>query len=74
MNIIINKVVHKEYPWLKEVKNTDMSLLDGTKDFWAHRISGIVYNNTDLLIISTFLNSTAVVIYSGYNLFKLVKV
>lgn len=67
MNILINKIVKIEYPWLKETEKVDMSLLSDTKDFWAHRVANIVYNNTDLLVISTFLNSYFVVVYSGYN-------
>lgn len=67
MNLVINKVVYHEYPWLKEVKDADTSLLSGTKDFMVHKVSNIIYSNTDLIIISTFLNSASVVIYASYN-------
>ncbi len=66
-NIVINRVVSKEYPWLTAVKNPNKSILKGTKDFLAYRICDIVYSNTDLLIISSTLDSIYVVIYSGYN-------
>ena len=67
INMIINKKVFKEYPWLQEVDNPDKSIFANAKHFIIYRISTIVYNNIDLLIISSFLDPAFVVMYSGYN-------
>ncbi len=67
INYIINKKVYKEYPWLKEVDNPDKSIFSNAKHFIVYRIANIIYNNIDILIISTYLEPIYVVIYSGYN-------
>ena len=67
INMIINRKVFKEYPWLKEVENPDKSIFSNAKHFIIYRISTIVYNNIDILIISTYLDPVFVVIYSSYN-------
>lgn len=67
MNYIVNKVVYKEYPWLKTTPNTDKSILKGTKYLIGHRIAAIISNNTDILIISSFLKPLQVAIYGSYN-------
>jgi len=62
---IANKVTFKEYPWLHTVK-TDRKIR-GMKNVIAHKIAGVVYSNTDILLASSFLTPMKVTIYSSYN-------
>ena len=65
--ICCNKVVFKEYPWLKKIK---IQKADRFRDvgymFW-HKISGTIKMNTDILILSITQSPLIVTIYSSYN-------
>lgn len=65
-NYITNKKVFKVYPWLKYVDKKDMSTKRDIKHLMAHRIVGLVSDNIDIVILSTFVNAKAVVIYTAY--------
>lgn len=67
MNLIANKKVYKEYPWLKTVDKKDNSILKNAKYLIGTRVAVIVSNNTDMLIISSFLSPKDVTTYSAYN-------
>jgi len=67
MNYFVNKRIYKEYPWLKTVEKKDNSVLKNAKYLIGHRIAVIVSNNTDMLVISSFLTPRDVTIYSAYN-------
>lgn len=66
-NIWVNRKIYKLYPWLKYTKEKNMEVKKDIKSLMAHRISGLVFNNTDILILSSLVGSQAVVVYSGYN-------
>lgn len=63
----INLKVFKEYPWLKIVKSKSTLKIEGIKDIMAIKLSGVAYENTDIILISAFLNTLQVTIYVSYN-------
>lgn len=62
-----NRRIFKEYSWLKSVPKEDCIKIKGMQNVFSHKIAGAVYSNTDILLISSFLTTTAVTIYSSYN-------
>jgi O-antigen/teichoic acid export membrane protein len=66
-NHFVNKRIFKLYPWLREVKQKDYSTKKDVKHLLAHKFVGLISNNIDIVILSSFLGSTAVAIYAGYN-------
>ena len=66
MDLYINSIVYKEYPWLKDNGSYDKNHLKGTKDLIYLRLSGLMNSNTDIILISTFINPLTVIIYTSY--------
>lgn len=67
-NIIINNEVYKEYPWLNRKKlKYYKHLVKGMSNLIYQRIAGILNSNTDIILISTFVNPVSVIIYTSYN-------
>lgn len=71
-NVYIGNKANKLYPFLN-VKNDDKLSLEDRKDFFGnlyalllYRISGVVINGTDNIIISKFMGLSWVGIYSNY--------
>lgn len=64
---ISNKIVYKEYPWLKKVGNNEKLEVREMGAVMTHKLAGTVYSNTDILLASMFLKPIQVVIYSSYN-------
>lgn len=67
MYYFVNKKVYSLYPWLKETKNIEPISIKGIGYMYYHKIAGAVYNNTDLLLISSKLSPFEVTMYSFYN-------
>ena len=74
-NILVNKYINKEYPYLKEITKNDKlekkELLDiktNIKALFFHKIGTYVFNSTDNLVISKFISIQMVGIYSNYYL------
>lgn len=65
-DLYINKKIYKYYPWLKDNKKFDKSYLRGTWDVVSRKISGLVNSNTDIILVSTFINPISVIVYSSY--------
>lgn len=71
--LLTNKKIFKEYPWLKTANKNQRVDIKGISSILLHRISGAVYSNTDILLISTFLSPLKVAIYAAYNyIFKFI--
>ena len=73
--LLLNKIVNKEYPWLfvkvsdgKKLRNKYPEIIVKTKQFFFHRISSFVLNQTSPLIIYAFASLTMVAIYGNYML------
>ena len=67
-NIIIIYVCKKDY---KELKYTDvepnMEFKKESKNLIVQRLANIVFNNIDVVLISKFISSASVVIYTSYS-------
>lgn len=62
-----NRKVFQEYPWLHYEKDAPKIEMKGMGSVFTHKVSGTVYENTDILLISSFLDPITVTIYSSYN-------
>ncbi len=69
INIYINHKIFKKYPYISESKNIKFNkeYLKDTKDLIPAKLSGVLNSNTDIILISTFINPLMVNIYSSYN-------
>lgn len=66
MNLHLNRIVFKEYPWLKEVKDTKGIKIRGMQHVLLYKVVTVIYENVDILLISAFVNPISVIIYSNY--------
>ena len=69
----INYVLKKEYPWLRQSKESTKVLLQRyqillkkTKQLFVHKIAGFVLTQTSPLVIYAFVSLTMVTYYSNY--------
>lgn len=75
-NILLSKLVDKMYPYINkpEIKDLDKSTLDkfkrDVKALVIVKISSLIVNNTDNIIISMFKGLTTVGLASNYTLFS----
>ena len=67
IDLIINRIVYKGYPYLKNNHTFNKKYLKGTKDLVYLKLSGIMNSNTDIILLSTFINPLSVIIYTSYN-------
>ena len=65
-NLIVRFTMKKQYPGIDFRGEKDYSAWKGTKHLIVHKLSGVVANNVDMLVISTFVGLTKVVLYSSY--------
>lgn len=63
----MNKKVFGDYPWLKITKTASNIKIKGIKDMMAIKFAGVANENTDIVLISTFLTPLQVTIYASYN-------
>lgn len=66
-NYIINKKIFNEYKWLRDTKKYNKNYLKDKYSLISQKLAGIFYSNTDIILISTFINPIAVIIYTSYN-------
>ena len=66
LDIYINRKISKEYPWLHDDKTFDKKYLSGTKDVIYLKIAGLLNSNTDIILLSSFINPISVIIYTSY--------
>ncbi|WP_370760510.1 lipopolysaccharide biosynthesis protein [Faecalibacillus intestinalis] len=73
-NYRLSKFVDKHYSFLKNKKNSNLNRIEIrtlVKNVYAlslTKISGVVYSSTDNLIISTFISTVTVGLYSNYTM------
>lgn len=66
-NLIINQKVFTLYPYIQNVKSKmDSSKLKDIKHLIIQRLAGMLHGNTDIILISSFINPTAVIAYTSY--------
>lgn len=66
--VIINIYVKKEYPWLVNEPNADIGMLEQRGAFVVHEISTVIFQSTDVFLISTFCSIKEASVYSIYNM------
>ncbi len=66
MNLHLNKIVFREYPWLKTIKPDRGLKLKGMSHIFVFKIISAVQENIGALLISAFINPISVIIYSNY--------
>lgn len=66
--LYITWYVKKYYPWLNLKAKPDYAALSQSKNVIIHQISGLVFNNTDILILTYFCGLKVVSVYSLYSL------
>lgn len=67
-SLLVRKETIKNYPWISTKSKADLSTFSMTKDVFVHRISKIVFDNTDAILLSLFKGGlTTVSIYASYN-------
>lgn len=67
IDILMNKKVFKEYPWLEDKHKYNKKYLTGIKHVIWQKLSVLLSANTDIILISTFINPLNVIIYTSYN-------
>ncbi len=69
-NILISRKVEKDYKFLDKTEKLESGekkkIFNNTKAVFKYKISGLILNNTDNIIISTILTTDIVGQYSGY--------
>lgn len=78
-NIAVGFYVDKRYPYLTYRKKIDdkskKEVLVNIKDIFIKRVSGVITNSTDNILISTLVSTVKVGLYSNYTIiFNLVRV
>lgn len=61
--------VRRHYPWLDRRAAPDYAVLGQKNAVLLHQLSGVVFNNTDMVLLSLFCSFEAVSVYSIYSLF-----
>ncbi len=59
----------KQYPWLDFEEKPDFEAISQKESVLVHQISAMVFNNTDVLLISTLCDFAVASVYAVYNLF-----
>ena len=67
--LVIYMFTKKEYPWISQYKEVDITAREMSKDVMAHKLSNVVFYGTDSIIISTTkgLGLAVSSIYGSYN-------
>lgn len=66
--LILAVYVKRHYPWLKKVKDADVGMLKERNSFVVHEISTVIFQSTDVILISVFCSLKEASVYSVYNL------
>ena len=66
-NLCVNYKTTKLYSWFHITKEKDLSVRSDLKSLFVHRIANLVFNNIDIVLLSSFVGAAAVTAYSVYN-------
>lgn len=66
--LYITWYVKKYYSWLDLKTKPDYAALSQSKNVIIHQISGLIFNNTDILVLTYFCGLKVVSVYSLYSL------
>lgn len=67
--IYISWYIKKNYSWIDLKVKPDFEALSQNKNVLVHQISGLIFNNTDNILLTFFCGLKTVSVYSMYNLF-----
>ena len=59
----------RRYTWLKLNTKPDFEAISQRKSVLVHQVSGMVFNNTDILLLSVLCDFKVVSVYTIYNIF-----
>ncbi len=59
----------RRYKWLDLNTRPDFKAISQKNSVWVHQLSGMVFNNTDVILISVLCDFKAASIYAIYNIF-----
>lgn len=65
---ILSLYIKKNYPWLRIYKEGNTEILKQRSAFMVHEISNVIFQSTDVFIISTFCSTMLASVYSVYML------
>ncbi|HBI93583.1 MAG TPA: sugar isomerase [Terrisporobacter glycolicus] len=66
--IYLTSYIKKYYGWLDLNAKPDYKALESSKSVILHQVSGLVFNNTDVLVLTYFCGLKVVSVYSLYSL------
>ena len=66
MNLHLNRIVFREYPWLCEKEPSKEVQLKGMSHILIYKVVSAVHENVGALLISAFINPLSVIIYTNY--------
>ena len=66
--IYISLYVKKHYAWLDFSVEPDYASLSQSKNVIIHQVSGLIFNNTDIIVLTLFCGLKTVSVYSLYSL------
>lgn len=66
--LYITWYIKKHYAWLDLKTKPDYKALEQSKNVIIHQISGLIFNNTDVLVLTLFCGLKTVSVYSLYSL------
>lgn len=66
--IYISWYIKREYKWIDLRVKPDYESISQSKNVLVHQISGLVFNNTDMIVLTVFCGLKVVSVYSMYSL------
>lgn len=66
--VYVTWYIHSRYKWIDLSVKPDYSAIAQSKNVLVHQISGLIFNNTDMIILSAFCGLKVVSVYSMYTL------
>ena len=68
LSVYITIYSKKHYPWLTTKAKPDKKAISQKNSVLVHEVSQMIFNHTDILLLTAFTNLTVVSIYTVYNL------
>lgn len=68
LSLYITFYTKKHYPWLNLKVKPDKAAIAQKNSVLVHEVSQMVFNHTDVLLLTAFTNLTVVSVYSVYNM------
>lgn len=67
--IYLYRYTRRSYPWLNVKAPPNMGAIAQRNSVLLHQISGVIFNNTDIILLSILCDFKVVSVYTIYNLF-----